>query len=212
MICHAEPRSPHATSATTAPYTQQTTPTDLIDDYAIERVAYHTARVGRRLHLTPDRRDDLQQDLFVSLCEAAKRYDPSKSAPRTFVSRVLCLAAAHHARRIRNERRSPARSPIRLSELQRNGHDFATPAPRWSEPSAHDLSMDLSRGIASLNERQQDLAKSMSSHTVAQIAAERHVHRSTVYREVAAVRTALTEYGLAPTALTFPPQLDPVSE
>lgn len=110
--------------------TNGSSPAALIDDYAMERVKYHVARLGKLLRLSEDRKDDLRQDLFVALCTAAGRFDPAKATARTFVSRVVSLAAAHHARCIRNERRSGARSPIRLSELQQDDWAFAPVAPR----------------------------------------------------------------------------------
>jgi DNA-directed RNA polymerase specialized sigma24 family protein len=177
----------------------QVAPTDprhLIDDYVMERVDYHVARLGRALHLSHHRKEDLRQDLFVALCEAAPRYDKSRAKPRTFVSRVLSLAAAHLARCICNERRNSARSPIRLSELQRDGHCFSPVAPRWCEPSAHDLVLDLRHGIAAMSRRHQQLAEALKIQTAAEVAAERRVHRSTVYREIASMRAALSGFGL----------------
>lgn len=172
---------------------------DWIDDYATARVDYHVARLGRQLHLPDHRRDDLRQNLFLALCKAAPRYDARQSSRRTFVSRVLSRAAAHHARSIRNERASSVRSPLRFSELERNGHSFAPVAPRSCEPSAHELVLDLRHALASLSREHQQLAEALKTQTPAEIAAERGVHRCTVYREIAALRSALSEAGLDPT-------------
>jgi len=188
----------HVTTCTLNRTAQPSHPHDIIDDYAMDRVDYQVARLGRLLHLSHHRKEDLRQDLLLELCQAAQRFDPATSSARTFVSRVVSSAAAFHMRTIRNERRNSARSPIRLSELQRNGHSLAARAPRWSEPSTHDLAMDLPRGLSSMDRRHQELAESLKTQTVAEIAAERGVHRSTVYRDIAAMRTTLTEHGLDP--------------
>lgn len=173
-------------------------PSEFVDEYAIGRVDYQVARLGRLLHLSHHRQEDLRQDLFVELCEAAPRFDPRKSSQRTFVSRVVAQSAAHHARCIRNERKCRARSPLLLSQLQREGNGFAPRAPRWCEPSAHDLALDLPRGIAAMTRDRQQLAESLKTQTPVEVAAERGVHRSTVYRDIASIRGTLSEFGLDP--------------
>lgn len=172
---------------------------DIIDRYATDRIDYQVSRLGRSLHLSHHRKEDLRQDLLLELCHAARRYDPRKASQRTFVSRVVASAAAHHARCIRNERRNGARSPIRLSELQREGRGFSPVAPRTYEPSAHDTAMDLHDRIGAMSRRHQLLSESLKTNTPAEIAADRGQHRSTVYRDIASMRVTLAESGLCPT-------------
>lgn len=178
--------------------TQHTTTSSLINTYALDRIDYHVKRLGRGLHLSEHQREDLRQDLTLDLCKAARRYDPSKSSPRTFVSRVLTWAALHRARCIRNERQCAARSPIHLSQLQRENRGFAPLAPRTSEPSAHDLVLDLRQGFARLSRRQQQTAEALKNQSVAEIAAQHRAHRSTVYRDLGSMRATLSELGLNP--------------
>jgi len=172
----------------------------LIDDYAVERVEYHVGCITRSYRLNHHDREDLRQNFFVQLCEAARRFDPEKSSRRTFVSRVLSRAAAHHARCIRNERRSSARSPIRLSELQHSGGSFSPTAPRWCSPTAVDLAIDLGRGIAAMSRRHQQVSESLKTQTAAEVAVDRRAHRSTIYRDIAAICETLAEFGLDPSA------------
>lgn len=175
-----------------------TDPSQLIDAYAHERVDYHVGQIGRSYRLTEDERDDLRQDFFEAICTAARRYDSDRSSPQTFVCRVIERAAAYFKRRIRNERRCAARSPILLSQLQRENRGFAPLAPRACEPSAHDLVLDLRQGFAKLSRRQQQTAEAMKNQTVVEIAAERRAHRSTVYRDLGSMRATLSELGLNP--------------
>ena len=170
----------------------------IIDRYAMERVEYQVARLGRVLRLSHHRKEDLRQDLLLELCRAARRFDPMTSRARTFVSRVVALGAAHHARCIRNERRNSARTPILLSQLQREGRSFSPIAPRSCEPSAHDLVLDLDFSFAAMNRRQQELAESLKTSTAAEIAAERGHHRCTVYRDLAAMRVTLADLDSQP--------------
>lgn len=170
----------------------------IIDNYAMERVEYQVTRLGRILRLSHHRKEDLRQDLLLELCQAARRFNPDTSSAHTFVSRVVSSAAAHHARCIRNERRNGARSPILLSQLQREGGRFSPVAPRSCEPSAHDLVLDLDHAFSAMNRRRQHLAESLKTNTAAEIAKERGQHRSTVYRDLAAMRVTLSDLDLQP--------------
>lgn len=174
-------------------------PNLLIDDYAHERVAYHVAQIGREHRLREDARDDLRQDFYAAICAASRRYDPAKASRRTFTSRVIELTAIFRRRCIRNERRSAARSPLLLSELQREHRCLDLRAPRICEPSAHDLVLDLRVGLSRLTHRQHQTAAALKNQTPSEIAAERRCHASTVYREMASMRCQLTELRLAPT-------------
>lgn len=172
-------------------------PSLLLDDYAFERVAYHVAQIGRRYRLSEDGQDDLRQDFYTAICSAARRYDPTKASRRTFTSRVIELTAVFRRRCIRNERRSAARSPLLLSELQRE-HRFPEPrAPRSCEPTALDLVHDLRLGLSRLTHRQHQTAEALKNQTPSEIAAERRCHPSTVYREMASMRCHLSEVGLS---------------
>ena len=54
--------------------------------------------VGRYPHLAPDR-EDIQQDIIIMALDRWSQYDPSKSSPRTYISRVISNLAASIARR-----------------------------------------------------------------------------------------------------------------
>lgn len=54
--------------------------------------------IARYPHLAPDR-EDIQQDIIIRARDRWPHYDPSKSSPRTFISRVIANIAASIARR-----------------------------------------------------------------------------------------------------------------
>ncbi|MBX3356507.1 MAG: sigma-70 family RNA polymerase sigma factor [Phycisphaeraceae bacterium] len=173
-------------------------PSELIDSFVEDRVHYLVDKIGEAYRLTHHDREDLSQSLFAALSGAARRYNPAKAQQHTFACRVLLRAAAHEARTIRNARRNPARSPLLLSDLQRNGRCHQLHAPRWTEPSARDLALDLRTSLSRLSRRQQFLAEALKTLRVSEIAAEKGQHRSTVHRDLAAMRRSLTTAGLDP--------------
>lgn len=173
-------------------------PSNLIDDYAHERVAFHVGRIGRQFRMSEHRRNDLRQDFYLALTKAARRYDPMRASIRTFASRVIELTAAFCRRCIRNERRCPCRSAVAFSQLPRRLRDFAPSAPRACEPSSRDIVVDTEHSLAQLTHRQRTTAEALKTLTAAEIAQARRRHPSTVYREIASLRLALADCGLAP--------------
>jgi len=181
-----------------APPTIGIDPAVLIDEFVDERVTFTVGTIGEAYRLSHHDREDLSQNLYTALSKAAPRYDPAKAQQHTFACRVILRAAAHEARTIRNARRNRARSPLLLSDLQRNGRCIQIRAPRWSEPSARDLAIDLRSGLSRLSRRQQFLAEALKTLRVSEIAAEKGQHRSTVHRDLAEMRRTLSASGLDP--------------
>lgn len=168
-----------------------------IDDYAMERVSFHARRLAASLNLGEHDEEDLRQDFIAELCSAERRFDPSLASKRTFVCRVLSKASAYFARTARSRRRGPGRPIPSLSAIKAERAAGALAAPRADEPSVRvDLAMDVANASARLDDRGRRLVHELTTRTPREIAAERGVHPSTVYREIAAVRAVFAE--LAP--------------
>lgn len=174
------------------------TPTELIDDFVHERVRFIVNDIAVQYRLSRADRDDLSQEIYLALCEAAVRYDPAQASRHTFACRVIVLAAAHRARSIRNVRRCPVRSPLMLSELQRDARCAGLRAPRWTEPTSIDLGEDLRFGVSRLSRRQQLLVQELKTQSPTAIAAERNRHPSSIYREITRIRHQIEASGLDP--------------
>lgn len=172
-------------------------PSLLLDEYAEARIAFHVAQIARRYRLSEDQQNDLRQDLYAAVCAAAPRYDPAQASRRTYTARVITREALFRCRCIRNQRRSSARSPLFLSDLQREHRFPELRAPRSTEPTSRDLVHDLGIGLSQLTHRQHQTAEALKNQSASEIAAERRCHPSTVYRELAAMRCHLSVVGLS---------------
>ncbi|MFU8828376.1 MAG: hypothetical protein ACNA8P_02975 [Phycisphaerales bacterium] len=178
----------------------QTTPaadTPWIDDYAMQRVSFHTRRLASSLNLCEHDEEELRQNFFVELCKAEHRFDPSLASKRTFICRVLSKASAYFARSARSKRSGSGRPVVSLSTIQAEQVTEDLAAHRSDEPGARvDLAMDIADASSRLNERCRRLVAELQTQNPREIAAERGVHPSTVYRQLAALRPAFAE--LAP--------------
>jgi len=60
-----------------------------LDDFALRRVSYRAKSLADQLRLSAEDREDLQQDMIVTLLEAATAFDPAKAGHHTFIERIL---------------------------------------------------------------------------------------------------------------------------
>jgi RNA polymerase sigma factor (sigma-70 family) len=168
-----------------------------IDDYAMERVSFHAAQLAASLNLGEHDEEDLRQNFLAELCSAERRFNPNLASKRTFVCRVLSKASAYFARTARSRRRGPGRPIASLSAINVERSARALAGPRADEPAVRvDLAMDIADALERLDDRRRRLVHELRTRTPREIAAERGVHPSTVYRELAAVRAVFAE--LAP--------------
>lgn len=148
------------------------------------RIQHRAARLGRVFRLDRSSRDDIRQQLWLRAVQAADRYEPDRGASldhfirlhldyeyRTLRSELLA------ERSFRSERPCPDRRPY---------------APDH-RPSS-DLRLDLEAAEVRLPPDLRAVAAKLRSLSPAQIAAERGVHRGTVYREIASLRGVLEEF------------------
>jgi len=70
----------------------------LIDEYTFQQVRHHSKTLVEQFGFPPDRQDDLQQEMMVFLLKAEMCFNPDKSRPHTFVSRVLANFCKHFRR------------------------------------------------------------------------------------------------------------------
>lgn len=168
--------------------------TPWIDDYAMQRVSFHTRRLASSLNLSEHDEEELRQDFVVELCKAEHRFNPNLASKRTFICRVLSKASAYFARRARSKRNGSGRPVVSLSAIQADQAGSAFAAPRTDEPAVRvDLAVDIADASSRLDERGHRLLEDLDTRTAREIAVERGVHPSTVYRQVAALRPAFAE-------------------
>ncbi|TVQ64186.1 MAG: sigma-70 family RNA polymerase sigma factor [Phycisphaerales bacterium] len=155
-------------------------------------MSFHARRLAASLHLSEHDEEDLRQDFFAELCSAQRRFDPSLASKRTFVCRVLAKASAYFTRRALSRQRGPGGPVVSLNAIKAERVAGALAAPRTDEPAVRvDLAMDLAKAASRLDDRGRRLVSDLSTRKPREIAAERGVHPSTVYRDLAAVRSCI---------------------
>ena len=176
----------------------QTNPDSLIDDYAREQVRIRSKILVDQFELPPDQWEDLQQDMFLELLKAAKRFRPDKASWHTFVSRVLdCFCKYYTRRESARNRRGPRETPC--SDI---GEDFSLDRRPVGSGVLADLVSDENRHrlrqvIAELPANLQQLCEALMENTDKRaVAKELGIGKSTLYRRLATIREHFEEAGI----------------
>jgi len=131
-------------------------------------------------------REDLEQEAFLGLWMALRRYDASRASLRTFLEHVADKRFASLLRRRRGS----------LTVERLDGHWFATP----DGIPAVLLHVDFERVLAQLTEADRTLARLLIDHGPTEISRMLGIARSTVYARMARLRRAFREAGYGPVA------------
>ena len=131
-------------------------------------------------------REDLEQEAFLGLLMALRRYDASRASLRTFLERVADKRFATLMRRRRGS----------LTVERLDGHRLATP----DGIPAVQFHVDFERVLAPLGDPDRKLALLLIDHGPTEISRMLGIARSTVYARMARLRRAFREAGYGPVA------------
>ncbi len=184
----------------------------ILDGYAKEVIRHKTWQLIGKYGFTLSDFDDLQQDMMLDLLRRLGQYDPEKAALTTFVARIVDRKISNLIRHQRQEKRdyrrrvSPLDAPIEDRDGQQHHLEevlsqdaYDSEVGRHVRPEAErlDLRLDLTLVLDELPDDLRDLAIRLQARTVAEIARELGVSRSTLYQNgIARLRKIFEDNGL----------------
>jgi RNA polymerase sigma-70 factor (ECF subfamily) len=184
----------------------------ILDGYARDVIRHKARQLIGKYGFTRDDYDDLQQEMMLDLLRRLGKYDPSKAGLSTFVARIVDRKVSTLIRHQRQEKRD-YRRPICSLDAQVEDQDgqargldevlsqdaFDDAVARHDRPQAErlDLRLDLSLVLDELPDDLRQLALRLQTRTVAEIARELGVPRSTLYEKgIARLRKIFEDKGL----------------
>ncbi|HPF34960.1 MAG TPA: sigma-70 family RNA polymerase sigma factor [Candidatus Nanopelagicales bacterium] len=184
----------------------------ILDGYARDVIRHKARQLIGKYGFTRDDYDDLQQEMMLDLLRRLGKYDPSKAGLNTFVARIVDRKVSTLIRHQRQEKRDYRRQVCSLDaqvedqDGQARGLDevlsqdaYDDEVARHDRPEAErlDLRLDLSLVLDELPEDLRQLPLRLQSRTVAEIARELGVPRSTLYEKgIARLRKIFEDKGL----------------
>jgi RNA polymerase sigma-70 factor (ECF subfamily) len=160
--------------------------TELMHGFAGRLIRTKVKSICRTLRLPGADEEDLEQQLRLDLLRRSPQFDRSRGTWEAFVSCVTVTRARTHFRRLQGLRR-----PLAESELQ-DGLDGCS---RLSARDTHasDLVQDLERIQDQLTPDKRRLLEMLRTSSIAEIARELSVPRTTVSARVKALRGELRD-------------------
>lgn len=184
----------------------------ILDGYARDVIRHKARQLIGKYGFTRDDYDDLQQEMMLDLLRRLGKYDPSRAGLSTFVARIVDRKVSTLIRHQRQEKRDYRRPVCSLDaqvedqDGQARGLDevlsqdaFDDEIARHDRPQAErlDLRLDLSLVLDELPDDLRQLALRLQTRTVAEIARELGVPRSTLYEKgIARLRKIFEDKGL----------------
>lgn len=155
-------------------------------------------------------RQDIEQHLLLRLVERAAAFDPDRGHSNVFVTTVVERTAASLVRDQGAEKRDPRRvcslnatignddgQPTELADtVSQWGHDARHEQRSRSDQEQAELVNDVYEAIASLPPKLRELAEQLQTMTVADIARETGMARSTINDRISQLRRRFEDAGL----------------
>jgi RNA polymerase sigma-70 factor (ECF subfamily) len=183
---------------------------DGIDKYAVDLIRHKVRQLVGKTRFTEDDRPDLEQELIIDLLLRMRYFNPAKAKKTTFMARIVERRIATILEARFAQCRDWRLCQISLNEPLDNGEgdtaewiDFldseGSLISEIREPRAHlayEIRMDLNRAMVSLPEELRDLYERLRRNTMAEIARDIGIPRSTLYDRLSKLRNAFREAGL----------------
>ncbi len=184
----------------------------VLEGYARDVIRHKAWQLIGKYGFTRDDYDDLQQDMMLDLLRRLGKYDPDRAALSTFVSRIVDRKISNLIRHRRQEKRDYRRQvcpldaqvedqdgqPRGLDEiLSQDTYDQEVERHDRPETERGDLKLDMSLALDDLPAELRDLARRLQTRTVAEIARDLGVPRSSLYEKgLANLRKIFEDRGL----------------
>jgi RNA polymerase sigma factor (sigma-70 family) len=156
--------------------------------------------------LTPSDLADLEQDLATDLLRRLKDFDPRRAKRQTFAAKVIEHGVAAIIEHRSAARRDWRRECCSLNESLEDSDgqslaryatiDVESGRPGTSSAERQDLAIEVRQAMARLPERLRRLAQCLMTRTPYEAIHELGIPKTTLYRDLEALRQALREAGL----------------
>lgn len=179
-------------------------------EFAQRLIRRKSRQLAAKENFTPSDREDVSQDLWLHLYERLDKFDAEKGTIFAFIVTVVERKAISIMRRHSAAKRDICRcSSLNLSVRADDGTriDLAStitqdaPDPRLCNESRHpqhrvEMALDVATVVEQLPPELRDICERLKTHTLADIARELGVPRTTLYSRIKKLREHFEEAGL----------------
>lgn len=182
---------------------------DTLPGETVALIRLRSKSIASRLGVYPGDHEDIEQELLIHVWQQSSRYVPERGAVTVFLGNVVDHRIGHLLEAAGAQKRGGGVRPLSLDRtvhtvhgqavrlidlLSEQDHPWSGGAVPADECS--DLRIDLLRVLCGLPERLVGLCRRLAQATVAEIARETGVSRSSLYVTLAEIRTVFRTAGL----------------
>lgn len=181
---------------------------EITQGFASNFIRRTASALARQSGFSPSDQDDLQQEMLIHVLERLPQFDPTKGCFNAFVKLLVKQYTSNVCRHVRAQKRD-RRNDMSLSLfVQGEGglielaqivgpNELNSRLAREERPQEElvDLSHDITTFLKTLPPRLRKIAKRLPDRSVAQIAKELCLHRSTVHAEVRKLQVLFSQAG-----------------
>lgn len=150
-----------------------------------------------RAGITADDIEDVQQDLRLAILSAMRHYDPARSSPETYASRVIRSACVDIVRARHAQCRDTRREDYSMDAIEPESEASDTKMPSKDYRHDIDMAIDIRNAMADLSPSDLRVAEMMLDGSGPQeIAAETGVQRWRIYDAIDRIRALFLSRGL----------------
>ena len=171
--------------------------------YAAKLIRRKGRELARSYGFTDADRQDFEQEAATQLWLAERRYDESRSGPKTFATRVVNNKLASVLQERKAAKRSPPRKPVRPrldvdpeeehSEVVDTSDMLGKERRRRSDEF---LQLDLKRLITDLPDKERELCCRLLHGSISEVSRDTGTPRSSLYDAIASIRQHFERAGL----------------
>ena len=172
---------------------------DFLSESVMRRIGYRVARLGRKYGLSAEDRQDIRQEFCLAMFRASKKYDPEQCPLERFVRMVLNRNYKHFVRKLAraNDNRARSVDTVRFSDVE-PGLEYHIPDPRGEDAlRLVDLREDVRSVMKHLPGKLHDICLALMSYSPLEVARQREVHHSAIYRAIARLREHFVRAGIS---------------
>jgi len=182
----------------------------LTSEYVQTLLKIKASQLARRPEFRKTDPADIEHDLITHVLKQADNYDPARSKPHTFVTRVVETAVAMLVRDRGRIKRAAGFRAVSLDSaaVSETGHETTMAAlvsdedlrrrcgGQVDDQERTDLSIDIAQAMAGLTPQQRDIATRRVSATEVDVARQLGISRRQVHNAVLAIREHFEKAGL----------------
>jgi RNA polymerase sigma-70 factor, ECF subfamily len=172
---------------------------DSVDgDLLMRRIEYRVGRLGRKYGLSTEDRQDIRQEFCLTLFRAGERYKPERCTPERYIRMVLNRCYKHWVRKLARADDNRARSvdTLHFDDVEPDLEYYIVDPKGEDDHRRVDVREDVRTVLAGLPDDLRGICLDLMSDSPFQVAKDRGVHHSAIYRAIAKIREHFRHAGI----------------